>query len=169
MKGDYDMQNEEKRLKTRIALHKYQSVNIDNITDKRAAKNELFVRIKDKLVPYNEAHYMSKELYRDNNIPKNIKRHEAYIDRMKQWDSVKFNECNAKLKTGRISSGCSICGQTIETIEQFLSMYNGYPCRLIAVSENTGYNGYDYTYLQWVDVNDIKEVDDNNGNPEKQL
>lgn len=146
---------EEKRLRTRIYLQKYNSVAIDADTKKSIRTGEVCVRINGKLMPFEEARYLEKELYKDYQVPESVERHGAYVDRMYQWDDKKFTECNAKLKGNRICNGGTIQGCTVGSIEKFLSLYNGYPCRLTLIKESTGYNGYNYTYLQWVKVSDI--------------
>lgn len=140
---------EEQRLNIRIHLQKYQEYSINPKTKKPKEDDRIYCKVDGKLVLISEATYMEKELYVDFEIPKNIERHGGYIDRMYQWDSKKFNKSNAKLEH-KIVSGNTIQGRTIKDIELFLTNYNGYPCRVTKIVESTGYNGYAYTYLQWI-------------------
>lgn len=147
---------EERRSQTRICMRKYRSFTINPETKQRERTNEVYVYVNGELVPVEESYYLEKDLYVDKNVPESIEKDGAYIDRMKQWDSIKFNECNAKLEF-HISSGGTIQGNTVGNIEKFLSLYNGYPCRLTLVKENKGYNGYYYTYLQWIKISDLDD------------
>ena len=71
----------------------------------------------------------------------------AYLDRMKQWNPAAFRKAEEKVFGGRYLS--RVMGKTVEEIDEFLSIYNGYSCKLVKASENKGYDGYYYTYLEW--------------------
>lgn len=153
--------NEERRLNTRIHMQKYQLSKFDPDTQKFERSSGPYVDIDGDLVKVSEATYLTKTIYKDHKISGTIDRQGAYVDRMHQWDSKKFNECNAKLEN-KIANGRTVQGLKIKDIELFLTLYNGYPCRLTLIKENTGYNGYDYTYLQWIKVSDLEKEIDNN-------
>ena len=73
----------------------------------------------------------------------------AYIDRMRQWDSEKFEKaCQEAFHTDNIYR---VIGYTPAQVENFISIYNGYKCILAEINEeyNPG-NGYHYTCLTWV-------------------
>lgn len=71
----------------------------------------------------------------------------AYLDRMKQWNPTAYRKAELDTFKGRYLSRAA--GKTVQEINKFLSIYNGYPCKLVKASENMGYDGYYYTYLEW--------------------
>lgn len=71
----------------------------------------------------------------------------AYLDRMKEWNPDAYRNAELAVFDGRYLSRAA--GKTVQEINKFLSVYNGYPCKLVTASENMGYNGYYYTYLEW--------------------
>ena len=148
--------DEEKRLNTIIRIRKYQLSKFDPDTHKFEKSGESYVDVYGKLVELSEATYLEKVIYKDYKISRAIDRQDAYIDRMHQWDPKKFNECRSKLEN-KIANGRTVQGLKVKDIELFLTLYNGYPCRLSMITENTGYDGYDYTYLEWVKVSDLEE------------
>ena len=65
---------------------------------------------------------------------------------MRGWEPAKYKEASEAIGKHNLYR---VVGETIENIEKFLTVYNGYPCKLIEASENLGYDGYHYTYLLW--------------------
>lgn len=148
--------NEERRLNKRIVMPKYQMRTYIDDANKTYTEGATYIDVDGRLVELSEAKYLNKTIYNDMSIPKQIKLQGAYVDRMYQWDPKKFNECKAKLEN-KITNGRTVQGLKVKDIELFLTLYNGYPCRLSMITENTGYDGYDYTYLQWVKTSDFEK------------
>ena len=154
--------DEERRLNTIIRIREYQLSKFNPDTQKLERSGGPYVDVNGELIELSEATYLTKTIYKDYRISRDIDRQSAYIDRMYQWDSKKFNECNAKLEN-KIANGRTVQGLKVKDIELFLTLYNRYPCKLSMITENTGYDGYDYTCLEWVKVSNLeKKVDNNN-------
>lgn len=71
---------------------------------------------------------------------------DAYLDRMRGWKPDEYKRASEAIGKNSLYRAA---GESIENIEKFLTEYNGYPCKLLEVSENLGYDGYHYTYLMW--------------------
>lgn len=139
---------EELRKRERIhAVHYMAVIHGDEGT--KPISNEQYVKVEGHLIGEKDAEYMRINLY-ERLAPANEEKHSAYLDRMRQWDSNKFQRALSKCKERTIRVGNSLSNAMVGDIEAFLSEYNGYPCRLIKVYENKGYDGYYYTELVWV-------------------
>lgn len=62
----------------------------------------------------------------------------VYNDRMEQWNFDKYREAckKADVQPGLFHS-------SLEQLDELLTTYNGYPCRVYFVEVQRGYNGYD--------------------------
>ena len=71
---------------------------------------------------------------------------DAYLDRMKGWNPDSYQKASMAIGNTVLYRAN---GKTVKDIEKFLTIYNGYDCKLLEASENLGYDGYHYTYLKW--------------------
>ena len=105
---------------------------------------------KSKTIPYKKPHpdspYEQVRLYKSRDKFNKDKIEDAYLDRMSGWEPEKYKEASEAIGKHNLYR---VAGMPIEDVEKFLTVYNGYPCKLIEASENLGYNGYHYTYLMW--------------------
>jgi hypothetical protein len=74
---------------------------------------------------------------------------DAYLDRMRGWEPEKYKVASEAVGD---KSLYRVNGKTVDDVEKFLTVYNGYPCKLLGASENRGYDGYYYTYLKWAKI-----------------
>lgn len=107
-------------------------------------------------IPYLEppkgSPYATVRLYRCNDESQFADKEvieDAYLDRMRGWKPEEYKKASVAIGKNSLYRAA---GESIENIEKFLTEYNGYPCKLLEVSENLGYDGYHYTYLMWKKV-----------------
>lgn len=147
--------SKKKRRNKRICAMRYAAFVYEDNKPKLLT-TEKYVKVEGHLISESDAEHMRLTLYEEFLNPNQTK-HSTYIDRMSQWDANKFRKAISKCKQSKISVGDSIANATIGDVEDFLTEYNGYPCRLVKVCENKGYDGYYYTELVWVE----SSTDDN--------
>lgn len=91
--------------------------------------------IYDQVILYKERYTFDKE-----------KMCSAYLDRMRDWEPEKYEEASKAIGHHNLYR---VNGLILKDVDKFLTIYNGYPCRLLEAAENLGYNGYHYTMLVW--------------------
>lgn len=74
---------------------------------------------------------------------------DAYLDRMKGWHPESYKKASKAIGDTVLYRAN---GKSVKDIEKFLTVYNGYDCKLLEASENLGYDGYHYTYLKWAKI-----------------